>query len=130
MAGILLIDDDPDTREQLAEILTEHGYLVTTARDGLEGLEKLKTDCAPSVILLDLMMPVMDGWQFRAKQLSEPQLAQLPVIVLSATTEIRRYAAEMKAAGFLSKPFMLDRLLGAVQRYCGTRARERRASNG
>ncbi len=118
MAGILLIDDDPDTREQLAEILTEHGYRVATACDGLEGFEKLKTDCAPCVILLDLMMPVMDGWQFRAKQLSEPQLAQLPVIVLSATTEIRRHAAKMKAAGFLSKPFMLDRLLGVVQRYC------------
>ncbi len=92
MAGILLIDDDPDTREQLAEILSEAGYLVATARNGLEGLEKLKTDCAPCVILLDLMMPVMNGWQFRAKQLSEPKLARLPVIVLSATTEVRRYA--------------------------------------
>jgi CheY-like chemotaxis protein len=118
MAGILLIDDDPDTRAQLAEILREEGYLVATACDGLEGFEKLKTDCAPCVILLDLMMPVMDGWQFRVKQLSEPQLAKLPVIVLSATTGIRRHAAEMKAAGFLSKPFMLDRLLSAVQRYC------------
>jgi len=86
--------------------------------NGLEGLEKLNTDCAPCVILLDLMMPVMDGWQFRAKQLSEPELAQLPVIVLSAVPEIRRHAAEMKAAGFLSKPFMLDRLLSTVQRYC------------
>ncbi len=119
MAGILLIDDDPDTREQLAEILTEQGYRVVTARDGLEGFEKLRTDCAPCVILLDLMMPVMDGWQFRARQLSEPDLCKLPVIVLSATTEIRRYAAELKADGYLSKPFMLDRLLGSVQRYCG-----------
>src|SRR6266851_2685046 len=86
--------------------------------NGLEGLEKLKTDCAPCVILLDLMMPVMDGWQFRAKQLSEPGLAQLPVIVLSAVPEIRHHAAEMNAAGFLSKPFLLDRLLSTVQRYC------------
>lgn len=118
MAGILLIDDDPDTRAQLAEILREEGYLVATACDGLEGFEKLKTDCAPCVILLDLMMPVMNGWQFRAKQLSEPKLARLPVIVLSATTEVRRYAAELNAAGFISKPFMLDRLLSTVQRYC------------
>jgi CheY-like chemotaxis protein len=64
------------------------------------------------------MMPVMDGWQFRAKQLSEPGLAQLPVIVLSAVPEIRHHAAEMNAAGFLSKPFLIDRLLGVVQRYC------------
>ena len=97
MAGILLIDDDPDTREQLAEILREAGYLVATARNGLEGLEKLKTDYAPCVILLDLMMPVMNGWQFRAKQLSEPELAQLPVIVLSAVTEIRRRGGNAEA---------------------------------
>src|SRR5712692_5450219 len=63
--------------------------------NGLEGLEKLNTDCAPCVILLDLMIPLMDGWQFRAKQLSEPELAQLPVIVLLATTEIRHDAAEI-----------------------------------
>ncbi len=63
--------------------------------NGLEGLEKLKTDCAHCVIPLDLMIPLMDGWQFRAKQLSEPELAQLPVIVLLATTEIRHDAAEI-----------------------------------
>jgi CheY-like chemotaxis protein len=118
MAGVLLIDDESDIRDSLSDVLTEEGYLVATACNGLEGLEKLKTDCTPSVILLDLMMPVMDGWQFRAKQLSEPELAQLPVIILSAVAEIRRHAAEMKAAGFLVKPFMLDRLLSAVQRYC------------
>jgi CheY-like chemotaxis protein len=118
MAGVLLIDDDPDIRDSLSDLLTEEGYPVATACNGLEGLEKLKSDCTPCVILLDLMMPVMDGWQFRAKQLSEPELAQLPVIVLSAVTEIRRHAAEMKAAGYLSKPFVLDRLLSAVQRYC------------
>src|SRR5229473_4757142 len=117
MAGVLLIDDDPDIRDSLSDLLTEEGYPVATACNGLEGLEKLKTDCAPCVILLDLMMPVMNGWQFRAKQLSEPKLARLPVIVLSATTEVRRYAAELKAAGFISKPFMLDRLLSTVQRY-------------
>ncbi len=118
MAGVLLIDDDPDIRDSLSDLLTDEGYPVATACNGLEGLEKLKTDCPPCVILLDLMMPVMDGWQFRAKQLSEPELAQLPVIVLSATTEIRRHAAEMHASGFLSKPFLVDRLLSAVQRYC------------
>ncbi len=60
----------------------------------------------------------MDGWQFRANQLTEPELAQLPVIVLSAVPEIRQHAAEMKAAGFLGKPFLIDRLLSEVQRYC------------
>ncbi len=118
MAGVLLIDDDPDIRDSLSDLLTEEGCPVATACNGLEGLEKLKTDCAPCVILLDLMMPVMDGWQFRAKQLNEPEWAQLPVIVLSAVTEIRRHAAEMHAAGFLSKPFLVDRLLSAVRLYC------------
>ena len=118
MAGVLLIDDDPDIRDSLSDLLTDEGYPVATACNGLEGLKKLKTDCTPCVILLDLMMPVMDGWQFRARQLSEPELAQLPVIILSAVTEIRRHAAEMKAADFLVKPFTLDRILSAVQRYC------------
>jgi CheY-like chemotaxis protein len=118
MAGILLIDDDPDIRDSLSELLMDEGYPVATACNGLEGLEKLKSDCAPCVILLDLMMPVMDGWNFRAKQLSEPELAQVPVIVVSADTEIQRHAAEMKVAGFLSKPFLADRLLSTVERYC------------
>jgi CheY-like chemotaxis protein len=91
---------------------------LSTACNRREGLEKLKTDCVPCVILLDLMMPEMDGWQFRAEQLSEPELAQFPVIVLSAVPEIRQHAAKMNAAGFLSKPFLIDRLLGEVQRYC------------
>ncbi len=119
MAGILLIDDDPDIRVSLAEVLRLEGYPVETAGNGAEGLERLKRDSPPCVILLDLMMPIMDGWQFRAKQLTEPDLAQLPVIILSATTEIRRHAAELNVAGFVSKPFLLDRLLNVVERYCG-----------
>ena len=71
--------------------------------NGLEGLEKLNTDCAPCVILLDLMMPVMDGWQFRAKQLSEPELAQLTVIVLSAVPEIRRDARRDESRWLLKR---------------------------
>jgi CheY-like chemotaxis protein len=118
MAGILLIDDDPDIRVSLAELLRLEGYPVVTAGNGEEGLEKLKSNSLPCVILLDLMMPIMDGWEFRAKQLSEPDLAQLPVVIISATTEIRRHAAELRAAGFVSKPFVLDRLLSVVQRYC------------
>jgi len=118
MAGILLIDDDPDIRVSLAELLRLEGYPVVTACNGEEGLEKLKSNSLPCVILLDLMMPIMDGWEFRAKQLSEPDLAQLPVVIISATTEIRRHAFELKAAGFVSKPFVLDRLLSVLQRYC------------
>jgi CheY-like chemotaxis protein len=91
--------------------------LVPRVRCGAEGLDRLKSGSRPCVILLDLIIPLMDGCQFRAKQLTEPDLAQLPVI-LSATTEIRRHAAELNAAGCVSKPFLLDRLLNVVQRYC------------
>jgi CheY-like chemotaxis protein len=70
------------------------------------------------VILLDVMMPVMNGWQFRQKQLSEPELARLPVIVLSAATEIQSLAADMKAVDYFNKPFTRDEILNAVQRYC------------
>src|SRR5688572_13333187 len=83
---ILLVDDDNDIRETYGEVLVDEGYQVVLARDGLEALEYLEgTATLPDLILLDLMMPRMDGNQFRGRQLETPRLADIPVVVISAS---------------------------------------------
>jgi len=120
MAGlILIVEDDFYIREDLADILRNEGYEILTASNGQEACDRLRSQCAlPDVILLDLMMPIMDGWQFRAEQLKDASLAQIPVIVLSGAADIRKEAAALGAAGYASKPFKLDALVGTIRRTC------------
>ncbi|MGE3271188.1 MAG: response regulator [Chloroflexota bacterium] len=110
---LLVIDDDASIRGFLAEALTDEGYEVSTASDGLEALSILDT-WLPDVILLDLMMPKMDGWAFRARQQLMPALAHVPVIVLSATRDLALKAQDLQPAYLFSKPFDLDELLTTV----------------
>jgi DNA-binding response OmpR family regulator len=111
MAGcILVVDDESDIRDTIAELLAEEGYEVEEARDGAEALAKAH-DCHPMVVLLDLMMPGMNGWEFRARQRGDPELAGIPVIVLSALGKV----AGVEAAAYLQKPFGLEELLTAVK---------------
>jgi CheY-like chemotaxis protein len=113
MAGcILVVDDERDIREAIAELLEEEGYDVEAAGDGAEALDKARA-CHPVVVLLDLMMPVMNGWEFRARQRGDPELASIPVIVVSALGKV----ADVEAAAYLQKPFELDALLDAVKRH-------------
>lgn len=112
---VLVVDDDDDVRACLAEVLGDEGYLVHTASNGREALDALRDEgLRPDVIVLDMMMPVMDGWAFRAEQLKIAELAGIPVIVFTA------YGAgaveELNAAAFLKKPLRLDALLAAVER--------------
>ncbi len=89
MAGpkhtVLVIEDDPDVRNALTELLTGEGYEVAPASDGGEALDALRAGLRPTVILLDLMMPKVDGWDFRRAQLEDPALAPLPVVLLTAS---------------------------------------------
>src|SRR4051794_34975510 len=80
---ILLVDDDPEIRDSLASLLTDEGYQVATSRDGPQALAQLRTPPA-DLIILDLRMPVMDGWQFRTLQRADPMLSEIPVIAVSA----------------------------------------------
>jgi CheY-like chemotaxis protein len=118
-ARILVIEDDLSIREALAELLAEEGYAVACAANGAEALDLLALDAAPSLILLDLMMPVMNGWEFRSAQRQDPRLAQIPVLVLSAS-----HAGDSGAVtglgvnAFLQKPFDLETLVSTVQRFC------------
>jgi CheY-like chemotaxis protein len=114
---ILLIEDDPGLRDTLAEALGERGYEVACASDGREALATLGAPPRPSVILLDLAMPVMDGWTFRAAQRRDPRLASIPTIVLSASLGGDARALDRLAvAETLMKPVDLERLVAAVER--------------
>jgi len=108
----MVVDDERDIREAVTDALQDAGYEVLHARDGAEALSKLRAH-HPDVILLDLMMPGMNGWEFRAAQQGDPELCTIPVIVLSALGR----AAGIEAAEFLQKPFELDQLLTAVRHH-------------
>src|ERR1043165_9927085 len=86
---VLIVEDDEDLREMMAQLLTLEGYQAAAVANGREALEYLHDSEKPHVILLDLMMPVMDGWEFRRKQQADPSLAPVPVIVLSALDQAR-----------------------------------------
>ncbi len=112
MPRVMVIDDDLDIREALAHVLEIEGYQVSTAPDGLAALDMLRRE--PSdVVVLDLMMPVMNGWEFRDAQKRDPSLAGIPVIVISAATT----RDPIDADAFLPKPFDAARLLDLVARY-------------
>jgi two-component system, chemotaxis family, chemotaxis protein CheY len=112
---VLVVDDDPDILEALSEILEAEGFEIRRARNGKEALDKLEPD-APQLILLDLMMPVMDGWQFRQAQIHNTALSDIPVIVVSAAGRDR--IERIQADAYLSKPVDLDELLGCVTQFC------------
>jgi CheY-like chemotaxis protein len=114
---VLLVEDDDEIREALTDVLEQQGYLVEGARNGREALDLLHDHEAPRVILLDLMMPVMDGWQFRHAQLEDPLIARIPVVVLSAVANLRSRGADLHAAECLAKPVDVSYLLEAVSRY-------------
>ena len=108
---VLVVDDDGDIRETLTEVLSVAGFRVSAAANGLEALDLLRA--APcDLVVLDLMMPVMSGWEFRDEQLRDPAIAHVPVIVVSAA----RAPRPVTAAAFLPKPFDLDAILNLADR--------------
>jgi CheY-like chemotaxis protein len=111
---VLVVDDDADIRETVSLILEDEGWEVSSAADGAAALALLRGSATrPNVILLDLMMPVMNGWQFREEQLKDPQLAQIPLVVLSANSAVRDKASYFGGV-YLSKPVNIEALLGAL----------------
>ena len=112
--GVLVVDDDPSIQGLLAEALADEGYAVRTAADGRRALDVLG-GWRPDLILLDLMMPEMDGWTFRAEQRSRDDVAAIPVMVLSATRDLEAKTEALAPARVFSKPFDLNALLGAIE---------------
>ncbi len=116
---VLVVDDDRDIRDVLTDALEAEGYRVVTAADGQEALDWLRTGGArPCIILLDLMMPKMDGIQFRTEVLNDAELACIPVVVLSADPSAIVAAKSLSFAGSLRKPVPLEALLAAVHAHC------------
>jgi CheY-like chemotaxis protein len=111
---VLVVEDHADLREMLAVLLESEGFQVQTASNGKEALDSLKHG-RPSVILLDLMMPVMSGDEFRRRQLQEPDFADVPVICMTAAHDGPQRAARLNAAQYFQKPVDFDRLITAVR---------------
>jgi CheY-like chemotaxis protein len=115
---ILIVEDDSALREALAQVLSDEGYELLTARDGLEAVNCLKMGNRPDVILLDLSMPVVNGWEFRMFQKRDPELATIPVILITAGGYSREEVAWLEPSALIAKPIDLDLLLADIRRFC------------
>jgi CheY-like chemotaxis protein len=117
--SILIVEDDADVRGALTVLLEGEGYRVVEAAHGQEALRHLRANAAGfCMILLDLWMPVMNGWEFRAEQLKDPALAEVPVIVVTADHAAAKRATGLAAVGYITKPIEMDCLLEHVEHYC------------
>lgn len=117
--SVLIVDDDQDIREVFAEALRLVGYSVHTAANGRVALELLSTLKPPCLILLDMMMPIMNGEEFRKRQLTDPALSTIPVVVITAGRDAEQKARSLGAADGLAKPIQLDVLSAVMRKFCG-----------
>jgi len=119
--SILVADDNDDIREAIVEALVNEGYEVASARDGREALERLADLPAPTLVLLDLMMPVMSGWEFLDAQKEDLRFASHPVVTISAVNPNQSIEdpAPLSTAGAIQKPFSLGKLWEKVSEFCG-----------
>jgi CheY-like chemotaxis protein len=118
MGTILLVEDDDDLRESLVELLSHRGYKAVAVVDGRAALDWLNANPPPCLILLDLMLPVMSGWEFRRQQLADLTLARIPTVVLSGITDVAHESRRLQTIAFLSKPIDFQLLYDIVNRYC------------
>jgi CheY-like chemotaxis protein len=125
---ILLIEDDHDICEIVEQVLAEEGYETIAVSNGAEGLAHLRSEAPrPFVVVLDLMLPVMDAWQFRAEQMRHPELAKIPVVIFSANPKVGKHAESLGAAAVIRKPPDLDELLNVLGRFVPKGPRSPRA---
>jgi CheY-like chemotaxis protein len=117
---ILLVEDDPDSRACMRSLLELEGYVVHTAADGAEALKRLRSGLEPGLIVLDLMMPGMDGFQFRKEQLRDPKLSAIPVVIYSGHHDAKANAALLEPTAYIQKPIDFDSFLDLVSTHCTT----------
>ena len=114
---VLVVEDDADAREAMRSMLELHGYPVVTAADGSEALDRLRNGLKPCLILLDLMMPGMDGFQFVNEKRQDPRISAIPVVIYSGHHDAKANAARLGAEGYFQKPVEVESLLKLVERY-------------
>jgi CheY-like chemotaxis protein len=115
--GVLIVDDDAAMREALCDTLELQGHRTSGVSNGREALDHLERSEAPCLILLDMMMPLMNGWEFREAQLKNPRIASIPVVVITAYSKIQN-VDRLDAVGYLMKPISPERLLQVVAEWC------------
>jgi CheY-like chemotaxis protein len=113
---ILIIDDDEEIRETLGELLSDEGFEVVEAGDGVDALALLAVEAHPHLILLDLMMPNMDGWKFHSELQKDSALASIPVVVMTAAG--RSVISTIDVTDVIHKPFSLEEVMSVISRYC------------
>jgi CheY-like chemotaxis protein len=116
---IMVVDDDADVRDAVTDLLEGHGYAVIPASNGQEALDELKAGEKPSLILLDVMMPIMDGQAFSAEQQADPELSDIPVVAFTAFGAALDKMKDMKVSARIEKPVQADELLDSVDRWTG-----------
>ena len=119
MGPVLIVDDDDDIREALRGLLEEEGYEVVEASQGREALNLLqRAEVKPAVLLLDLMMPLMDGWQLRSRLRQDPELATIPIVIMTAHAGVVRAVQDVQPpTPVMAKPLDMARLLDLVASY-------------
>ncbi len=116
---VLVVEDDPDMREGLAFLITHWGHAVVTAANGREALERLDQMAGPPcMIILDLMMPEMDGWELRRSLLERPAFANVPVLLVSGVADLDEAARALSAVDYLRKPVDIEKLSRLVTVHC------------
>jgi CheY-like chemotaxis protein len=115
---VMVVEDDRDSREMLCDYLERHGYRAVSAADGQEALGLLDEVASLCLILLDLMMPIMNGWQFRDRQRAHSRFADVPVVILSAFPPSSRDSSALEVERVLTKPIDLREILKIVKSYC------------
>ena len=120
MSTVLVVEDDDDLRDVVLQTLQRNGFAVAGARDGQEALEWLAREPLPNLILLDLMMPRMSGWEFRRRQLADKRISDVPVVVMTATHTLDE--AAIHADDILRKPLSFAALVKTIKRYARTEA--------
>jgi CheY-like chemotaxis protein len=123
VGNVLIVEDDPETREMLRQLLAMEGFHTVAAEDGLEALHLLRivrhrAPEAPCLVLLDLKMPRLGGNEFRRAQLGDPTVANVPIAVMSGAYDLEQRAQAMGAVATLPKPLNVDQLIRVVRRYC------------
>ncbi len=116
---VLIVEDDPELREGLASLLNEEGFSLERASNGLEAIELLQKGLRPRLILLDLTMPIVNGWEFRLYQQRDPELSSIPVVLITGGTYQRDELEWVRPAEVLSKPLDVNRLLTLARQHCG-----------